>query len=267
MKIKMFQVDAFSDNIFGGNPAAVCILNKWLNEDLMQKIAEENNLSETAFIVKKNDEYEIRWFTPEIEVELCGHATLASAHVLFNYYLSNKNEIILNSKYSGILKVKKEGDFLILDFPIGEFNKIPNPKEIISGLGKNPIESYKGKTDYMFIYEKQKDIEDLNPDFQKLSESEARGIIVTAKGNEVDFVSRFFAPQCGINEDPVTGSAHIMLTPYWSNRLNKKEINALQLSKRLGKLKCILEKERVKISGKANTFFIGEINIPDHYNK
>ena len=263
MKIKMFQVDAFTEKLFSGNPAAVCILNNRLEEDLMQKIAEENNLSETAFVVKKNNEYEIRWFTPELEVDLCGHATLASAHVLFDNYVSDYNELTFISKYSGILKVKKEGDYLILDFPIGEFEKITMPEEIIKGLGKIPLESYKGKTDYMFIYRDQKDIENINPDFQIHAKSDARGIVVTAEGDEVDFVSRFFAPNCGINEDPVTGSAHTMLTPYWSKRLNKQELEALQLSKRRGFLKCRLEKNRVKISGKARTFFNGEIIITD----
>jgi PhzF family phenazine biosynthesis protein len=263
MKIKMYQVDAFSDKIFKGNPAAVCILEKWIDDDLMQKIAQENNLSETAFVVKKNKEYEIRWLTPEIEVELCGHATLASAHVLFNYYIPNENEIIFISKFSGILKVKKEEDFLILDFPIGKYKKINSPKKIIEGLGKNPIESYKGKTDYMFVYKTQQQIQDINPDFQKLMKFDVRGIIVTSKGNKIDFVSRFFAPGCGINEDPVTGSAHTMLTPYWIKRLKKKKLEAIQLSKRMGKLICSIQKDRVKIAGKAKTYLIGEIIIPD----
>ncbi len=263
MKIRMFQVDAFSEKLFGGNPAAVCILKDSVDESLMQKIAEENNLSETAFIIKKNHEFEIRWFTPEIEVDLCGHATLASAHVLFNHYVSNQNEITFISRYSGILKVKKDGDYLILDFPIGDFEKISNTQEIVNGLGKNPLESYKGKTDYMFVYSNQDDIENINPDFQLLSKLNVRGIIVTAEGNEVDFVSRFFAPKCGINEDPVTGSAHTMLIPYWAERLKKQNLVARQLSKRKGILNCSLEKNRVKIAGKAKTYLIGEILIAD----
>ena len=263
MKIRMFQVDAFSENLFGGNPAAVCILNKWLDESFMQKIAEENNLSETAFVIKKDQNYEIRWFTPEVEVDLCGHATLASAHILFEFYIPKQNEITFVSRYSGILKVKKEEDHLILDFPVGEFNKATIPPELIKGLGKKPIETYKGKTDYMFVYSKQEDIENLNPDFQLLAKSDARGIIVTAEGNDVDFVSRFFAPNCGINEDPVTGSAHTILTPFWSNRLKKQQLEALQLSKRKGLLKCKLENNRVKIAGKAKTYFEGEILLPD----
>ena len=263
MKIRMFQVDAFSENLFGGNPAAVCILNKWLDESLMQVIAEENNLSETAFIVKKNSIYEIRWFTPEIEVDLCGHATLASAHVIFEFFNPNQKEITFFTFHSGILKVKKEEEYLILDFPVGEIKKTTAPPELIKGLGKKPIETYKGKTDYMFIYSKQEDIEKLNPDFQLLAKLDARGIIVTAEGNNVDFVSRFFAPNCGINEDPVTGSAHTILTPYWTKRLKKQQLEAIQLSKRKGFLKCKLENDRVKIAGKAKTYFEGEILLPD----
>jgi len=236
MKIRMFQVDAFSENLFGGNPAAVCILNKWLDESFMQKIAEENNLSETAFVIKKDQNYEIRWFTPEVEVDLCGHATLASAHILFEFYIPKQNEITFVSRYSGILKVKKEEDHLILDFPVGEFNKATIPPELIKGLGKKPIETYKGKTDYMFVYSKQEDIENLNPDFQLLAKSDARGIIV---------------------------SAHTILTPFWSNRLKKQQLEALQLSKRKGLLKCKLENNRVKIAGKAKTYFEGEILLPD----
>jgi PhzF family phenazine biosynthesis protein len=229
----------------------------------MKNIAQENNLSETAFVVKKNQNYEIRWFTPEVEVDLCGHATLASAHILFEYYLPKQNEIIFNSQYSGILKVKKEHNYLILDFPVGEFKKTKISNDLIKGLGNKPNETYKGKTDYLFVYSKQEDIENLNPDFQLLAKTKARGIIITAKGNNVDFVSRFFAPSCGINEDPVTGSAHTILTPFWTKRLKKQELEALQLSKRKGFLKCRLDNDRVKIAGKAKTFFKGEILLPN----
>ena len=261
MKIKIYQVDAFSNKLFCGNPAAVCMLNNWIDADIMQKIANENNLSETAFIVKKNQNYEIRWFTPEVEVDLCGHATLASAHVLFEFYNPTQNEITFISAYSGILKVKKEEEYLILDFPVGEFKKTSTPPELIKGLGKKPIETYKGKTDYMFVYSSQEDIENLDPDFQLLAKSDTRGIIVTAEGNDVDFVSRFFAPNCGINEDPVTGSTHTILTPYWTKRLKKQQLVALQLSKRKGILKCKLENDRVLIYGKARTYLIGVIEI------
>jgi PhzF family phenazine biosynthesis protein len=264
MKIQMFQVDAFSENLFEGNPAAVCILDEWLDQSLMQKIAEENNLSETAFIFKKDTKYEIRWFTPELEVDLCGHATLASAHVIFKYYKSKENEITFFNIYSGILRVKKEKDNLVLDFPVGEYKKISPPQELIKGLGKKPVESYKGKTDYMFVYSSQEDIEKLSPDFQQLAKSDALGFIVTAEGEKADFVSRFFAPKCGINEDPVTGSAHTLLTPYWTKRLKKQVLIALQLSKRKGILKCEMDNKRVKIAGKVKTYFIGEIILPEN---
>lgn len=263
MKIQMFQVDAFSENLFSGNPAAVCILNEWLDESLMQKIAEENNLSETAFIVKRNSNYEIKWFTPKLEVDLCGHATLASAHVIFEYYKPKENEITFFNIHSGILRVKKDGDYLILNFPIGEYKTTSIPQELVKGLGKKPVESYKSKTDYMFVYISQEDIEELSPDFQQLAKSDALGIIVTAEGKNVDFVSRFFAPNCGINEDPVTGSAHTVLAPYWTKRLKKQDLIALQLSKRKGILKCRVDNDRVKIAGKAKTYFIGEIILPD----
>ena len=262
MKIRMFQVDAFSDNLFGGNPAAVCILDQWLDDSLMLRIAEENNLSETAFVLKKKKNYEIRWFTPKVEVDLCGHATLATGHVLFKYYDIRQNEITFVNPYSGILKVKKENEYLVLDFPTGEFQKTSTPPELIKGLRKKPIETYKGNTDYMAIFSTQEDIENVNPDFQLLNELNARGIIITAKGNDVDFVSRFFAPQCGINEDPVTGSAHTILTPYWSKKLKKQELVAMQLSKRNGILKCRMNNNRVIISGMAITYLIGELEIP-----
>jgi predicted PhzF superfamily epimerase YddE/YHI9 len=243
MKIKLYQVDAFTDTLFCGNPAAVCILDDWLDDDLMQKIAMENNLSETAFVIQKNNQFQIRWFTPVDEVILCGHATLATAHVLF----------------SGILKVIKEGKYLTLDFPVDKIKKVTPPNGLIKGIGKEPIEIYKGKTDYLLVYQKEKDVQTLSPDFTTLVRVKTRGVIVTAKGNRYDFVSRFFAPNLGINEDPVTGSAHTTLTVYWANKLNKTILTAQQLSSRQGLLTCRLDKERVYISGKARTYLQGEI--------
>jgi PhzF family phenazine biosynthesis protein len=259
MKIKLYQVDAFTDTLFRGNPAAVCVLNEWLDDDIMQKIAMENNLSETAFAVQKNNQFQIRWFTPVDEVILCGHATLATAHVLFNYYNYTSNEIIFKSKYSGILKVIKEGKYLTLDFPVDKIKKVTPPNGLIKGIGKEPIEIYKGKTDYLLVYQKEKDVQTLSPDFTTLVRVKTRGVIVTAKGNRYDFVSRFFAPNLGINEDPVTGSAHTTLTVYWANKLNKTILTAQQLSSRQGLLTCRLDKERVYISGKARTYLQGEI--------
>ena len=223
MKVKLFQVDAFTDTLFCGNPAAVCILEEELDERVMQNIAAENNLSETAFVVRNEDRYQIRWFTPVTEVELCGHATLAAAHVLYVYFESKDTPITFVSLQSDILKVTREGEFLILDFPVDTIDKVVPPKRLLQGLGVMPLETYMGKTDYLVVYPSQNEIIDLQPDFRILSELDARGFIVTAPGDEVDFVSRFFAPGTGVNEDPVTGSAHTTLIPYWSNKLQKKK--------------------------------------------
>jgi PhzF family phenazine biosynthesis protein len=260
MELKLYQVDAFTNKQFYGNPAAVCPLDKWLPDETMHNIANENNLSETAFYVKKNDKYEIRWFTPEVEVDLCGHATLATSHVLFEHENYKDDVIILDSK-SGPLSVKKENDFLILNFPTDKIEKADTPIEHIKGFGKKPIETYKGISDYLLVFPDQADIENLNPDFSILSKAEPRGIITTAKGKSVDFVSRFFAPQIGIPEDPVTGSAHTTLTPYWAGKLGKTELTAMQLSKRKGWLKCKLLGDRVEIAGRATTYMIGKIYI------
>lgn len=261
MKLKLYQVDAFSKQVFGGNPAAVCVLENWISDYVMQQIAAENNLAETAFLVKKNDCYEIRWFTPKVEVDLCGHATLASAHVLYNYYEKVTTQLNFHSHLSGPLSVSKENDLLILDFPSDILTQIETPTVLIESLGIKPIETWKGKTDFMLVFEKQKIIEQLTPNFQLLETVGGRGVIVTSKGNDVDFVSRFFGPQVGINEDPVTGSAHTTLIPYWSKKLNKKKLTAQQLSKRKGTLFCKDLGTRVQIAGHAVTYLIGEIEL------
>lgn len=260
-KYKLYQVDAFTEKLFGGNPAAVCPLNKWLDDDLLQKIAMENNLAETAFYVKQDNRYEIRWFTPNVEVDLCGHATLATAYVLFYHENHTENTIIFHSPRSGELRVSKKADRLTLDFPIDEFCKISISNEITSCFDKKPIDVYKGKTDYMLVYEKETDITDIKPQFEFIAKLKARGVIITARGETVDFVSRFFAPQSGIIEDPVTGSAHTTLTPYWAEKLNKTELSAIQLSARKGYLQCRLSGERVEISGQAKLYLKGEIFI------
>jgi len=260
MKIPIYKVDVFTGKLFGGNPAAVCPLNDWLTDKTMQNIAMENNLSETAFIVKENDHYRIRWFTPTVEVDLCGHATLASAHVFFNYLDYGNNQIIFHSR-SGELKVRKDGKLINLNFPSDIMNKIPVTEDICSGLGLMPVEAFTGKTDLMLVYISQEEIENIKPDFELISSIFARGIIVTAKGNDVDFVSRFFAPRVGVPEDPVTGSAHTSLIPYWSEKLNKTELTALQLSKRKGELKCKMLGDRVEIAGEAVTYMSGYIEI------
>ena len=259
MKYKLYQVDAFTDELFRGNPAGVCPLDEWLDDDLLQKIAKENNLSETGFYVKCGNHYEIRWFTPEVEVDLCGHATLASAFVLFYHEGYIGNRIIFNSPRSGELKVSKKSNCLTLDFPVDELQPIAITEELLNCFDKKPIEAYKGKTDYMLVFEKNSDILDIQPQFEKISKLNVRGVIVTAPSEKVDFVARFFAPQSGINEDPVTGSAYTTLTPYWARKLNKNELSATQLSKRKGKLHCKLLGNRVEIGGQAKLYLKGEI--------
>jgi PhzF family phenazine biosynthesis protein len=260
MKIRMFQVDAFTEKLFGGNPAAVCLLTESLPDALMQKIAAENNLAETAFVTETGNSFNIRWCTPKVEVDLCGHATLASAHVIF-HHLNYPGKTIRFSSRSGILEVRKENDLLVLNFPTDTIQKGCLPVSVTESLGMAPVEILKGKTDYLLVYENQQQVESLDPDFAGLCKATARGIIVTAKGNESDFVSRFFAPQVGINEDPVTGSAHTTLIPYWSARLCKKEMTAIQLSERRGYLECKDLGERVEIAGKAVTYLEGEIEV------
>jgi PhzF family phenazine biosynthesis protein len=259
MKLKLYQVDAFTDKVFSGNPAAVCPLDSWLKDDLLQKIAMENNLAETAFYVKDGDAYEIRWFTPTIEVDLCGHATLASAYVLFNYQNYPGNTIKFQSRRSGVLSVERDADLLKLNFPTDVFNRVELSSELKACVNKTPVEAYKGKTDFMIVFESERDIMDLKPVLDQISILPGRGLIATAPGDNVDFVSRFFGPQSGINEDPVTGSAHTTLTPYWSKRLGKTELTAMQLSERVGHLKCKFLNERVEISGKGKAYLIGEI--------
>ncbi len=259
MKIPIYQVDAFTSNLFGGNPAAVCPLAEWIDPGLMQSIAAENNLSETAFFVKKNDFYELRWFTPEIEVDLCGHATLASGHVLFNHLGYAEKEIRFETK-SGRLTVKQSGDLISLNFPANPPVKVDTPDRLTEGLGKKSLEVCKSR-DYLALFETEKDVLSIQPNFKILEKLDALGIIITARGDTSDFVSRFFAPAAGIDEDPVTGSAHTTLVPFWANKLNKTQFHAFQISKRGGELFCQLAGDRVLISGKAKTYLTGEIEI------
>jgi PhzF family phenazine biosynthesis protein len=261
MIIPIYQVDAFTDNLFSGNPAAVCPLDFWPSDDILQNIAVENNLSETAFLKRRDDIFEIRWFTPLAEVELCGHATLASAHVLFNHLKFKGDHLIFESVFSGVLEVFKKEEYLTLDFPVDRIEPALPPDHLFQALGKKPIEIWKGKTDYLLYYPSQEDIEEINPDFGLLKKVDARGIIITAPGYDCDFVSRFFAPAVGINEDPVTGSAHTSLVPFWAHRLNQLEFEARQLSVRGGFLKCKLMGNRVLISGKACTYLTGSITL------
>jgi PhzF family phenazine biosynthesis protein len=261
-KIKLYQVDAFTDRLFSGNPAAVIILDRWLSDDLMQSIAFENNLAETAFIVPNEKVYEIRWFTPIVEVDLCGHATLASAFVLFNILNYPGSQIQFHSSRSGLLTVEKKDDLLLLDFPTDTLELINEVQNRIQHcIGIKPVEIYKGKTDYMAVVENESVLKNIQPDFKEIFKSKARGLIVTAKGDHVDFVSRFFAPQSGIDEDPVTGSAHTSLIPLWAKKLGKNNLIANQISKRGGQLFCEFKNERCLIGGKARLYLTGEINI------
>jgi len=261
MKRTLYQVDAFASEVFNGNPAAVCICDHWPDPGLMQKVANENNLSETAFAVRDGDCFGIRWFTPEVEVELCGHATLATAHVLFHHLGHGGEQICFNSVHHGRLNVHRNDDLLTLDFPADPPHEMVVPELIVTALNTPPLKAFKAATDFMFVFASQTEIEKMDPDFGLLAQVGGRGVIVTALGNEVDFVSRFFAPQTGINEDPVTGSAHTTLTPYWSKVLGKKLLTARQLSARGGDLVCEDRGDRVYISGHAVTYMTGEIDI------
>jgi PhzF family phenazine biosynthesis protein len=263
MELQLFQVDAFTDQLFGGNPACVVPLKNWLSEAVMLKIAKENAVAETAFFVRKNDHFHLRWFTPDIEMDLCGHATLASAHVLTAHLNYLPDPIIFETR-SGLLKVSKPSSAYTLDFPSRMPAKAELPGVIRKGIDKQPIEVLKSR-DYMLVFENEDDIKNIKLNRQVLDEInlDPGGIIITAPGRSVDFVSRFFTTQSTIFEDPVTGSAHCSLIPYWSQRLNKNELTALQLSDRIGKLICRNSGDRVLISGQAKTYLKGTIYLED----
>lgn len=260
MNIELFQVDAFTKKTFGGNPAAVCPLENWIDAELMQRIALENNLSETAFFVKKNDVYEIRWFTPTFEIDLCGHATLGSAFVIFELLKAEEKSIKFRSHKSGELAVEKQDDLLILDFPSRPVSKCEAPDGLVEAIGKQPKEIFKAR-DYFLVYENESEVREIAPNFSRLLEVGGHGFIVTAKGDASDFVSRFFAPEVGVFEDPVTGSAHCNLIPFWAERLGKTELFARQVSSRGGELFCELKGDRVKIGGNAALYLKGEIYV------
>jgi PhzF family phenazine biosynthesis protein len=264
--MKIYQVDAFAKNLFQGNPAAVVPLDKWLPDSVMQQIAMENNLAETAFYVKVEGgdgdraDFHIRWFTPSIEVDLCGHATLASAFVIYQYEGFTGDSIRFHSR-SGLLIVTRQGELLSLNFPVDQLREVEVSSELTAGFDPKPVKAFRGKTDYLLVFDREQDIRDLRVDLSLLSRIRARGIIVTAPGDEADMVSRFFAPQSGIDEDPVTGSAHTSLTSYWAARLGKTKLTAIQLSARRGWLQCELIGDRVMITGEARPFLEGELLI------
>ena len=259
MKFDIFFVDAFSSKLFSGNPAAVIFSD--LNDDvLMQKIAAENNLSETAFINIKSDANYIRWFSPTTEVNLCGHATLASAFIYFNYIDTSKTEISFQSA-SGILKVTHASDKYELDFPKDNFKQVDQIEAVYTATGLKPIETYIGDINMLAIYENEKQIKAIEPDFQNLAKLEGQGLIISSSSDDFDFVSRYFCPKYGINEDPVTGSAHTTLIPYWANKLNKTRLHAKQVSSRGGELFCKNLEQRVLIGGEAKLYMKGELKI------
>lgn len=263
MKQKIYQIDAFTSQVFGGNPAAVCPLESWLSDELLQKIALENNLSETAFYVKQGNGYELRWFTPAIEVNLCGHATLSAAFVLFNYEGHRGSTIEFYSPRSGKLTVNKQGDWLTLNFPTDNIQPVSLNDTIKDCFAITPQAVFQGDSYYLVVFADEDEIKNLTPDFSAITKLDLLAVVVTAKGYEVDFVSRCFAPKMGVDEDPVTGSAHTLLVPYWANVLNKTEFSARQLSARQGYLKCKYLGDRVEISGQACLYLTGELFITD----
>lgn len=259
--LPIYQIDTFSKKAFSGNPAAVCPLENWLDDTTLLAIAAENNLSETAFYVRRDNHFEIRWFTPATEVDLCGHATLASAYVIQHFEPNVENRIELFSPRSGNLYVHVEHDLFALDFPTDILQEVELTDALKKATDKMPLKAFRGKTDYMLVFENQHDIETMVPDLPVINQLNVRGLIVTAAGKTHDFVSRFFGPSVGVDEDPVCGSAHTTLIPYWASQLNKNKLTAYQLSKRGGELHCAFNGERVEIAGAATLYLKGEIYI------
>lgn len=259
MELRIFQVDAFTSTVFCGNPAAVCPLESWLDDDVLQRIAIENNLSETAFFVGADGEYELRWFTPGTEVDLCGHATLATAWVLSNEYGETASPIRFRTR-SGELRVSKSGDDFIMDFPLQLAKSCPVPPQLLPALGVQALEVL-GAEDFLVVVENEETVKQMSPEFVELKGLPLRGVIVTAPGENVDFVSRWFGPNVGVDEDPATGSSHTTLAPYWAEKLGKDELTARQISQRTGEFFCKVGKERVFITGSAVKYMEGKINF------
>lgn len=260
MKLTIYQIDSFADKLFAGNPAAVIPLDKWIDDSLMQQLAMENNLAETAFFVPKGNDFEIRWFTPALEINLCGHATLASAFVLFNFLEYKSNTVTFHSK-SGPLVVTRNGDLLNMDFPSWKPELITEyPSELLASLGNPEITGVYSNREYLVELMNEQEVRRCTPDFSLMKKVD-KMVIITAPGKEVDFVSRFFAPTACIDEDPVTGSAHSQLIPFWSNKLGKDIMQAKQLSKRGGDIYCEQKGERVIMGGQCVFYMKGEIEI------
>jgi PhzF family phenazine biosynthesis protein len=261
VKIPIYQVDAFTSDVFSGNPAAVCMLDSWIDDRRLQSIAAENNLSETAYLVQTENGFDIRWFTPLTEVELCGHATLASAFVQFVCRKWSGDTIRFQTLKSGELVVTRRDDIFEMDFPARPAHTQTPPDGLSKALRVTPRKVFGSAEDLMVVLDNEKTVVDVEPIFPALEQVECRGIIITARGDQSDFVSRFFAPRVGIQEDPVTGSAHCVLIPYWAAVLGKKELHAFQVSKRGGELFCRHAGERVMISGKATLYLEGTITL------
>ncbi len=261
MRIPIYQVDAFTSQVFSGNPAAVCLLNDWISDSMLQAIAAENNLSETAFLVRNGDGFDLRWFTPKTEVALCGHATLASACVLFDLQKWPEKNVCFQTRKSGRLIVEKKDHLFEMDFPARPPACELSVDSLSKIIGVLPLEVLNSEEDILAVLETEQSVRDLKPDFTALAGLDCRGLIVTARGEKVDFVSRFFAPAVGVPEDPVTGSAHCVLVPYWAGVLKKNNLHALQVSRRGGELFCRDRGERVSIAGEAALYLEGTISI------
>jgi len=264
MQLKMFQIDAFAERVFAGNPAAICPLEAWLPDALLQAISAENNLSETAYFVPEDDGFRLRWFTPTKEVDLCGHATLASAFVLFEHLGYAEQEIRFHTR-SGVLAVSRSGDGMSMVFPAVKTAPCDPPPALVVGLsrvGRRPVATLAGRN-YIAVFENEDDVRALQPDFVQLSTLDLHAVIATAPGRRADFVSRFFAPKFGIPEDPVTGSAHCELTPYWAARLEKTTLRAEQVSERGGVLGCELRGDKVVLTGRAAHYMTATITVPE----
>jgi len=257
--IPIFQLDAFTDKPFGGNPAAVCPLQEWLPDDVMQSIALENNVSDTAFYVPEGDGFLLRWFTPKIEVDLCGHATLATAWLILNELEPDRASVAFDTR-SGTLTVSRDGDLLAMDFPVMVAEERPAPAGLAEAIGIEPVKFLKAVMN-MAVLENEAVVRAVNPDFGYIKNMDGMGLIITALGDQSDCASRYFAPHAGIDEDPVTGSAHCTIVPYWSGVLGKAQIHARQVSARSGDLYCLLEGDRVVLTGKARTVIKGTFTI------
>ena len=261
MHLPIYQVDAFAEKLFGGNPAAICPLTEWLPDATMQAIAAENNLAETAFFVREGADYALRWFTPAVEVDLCGHATLASAHVVFSFLEPGRERVNFRTLKAGTLTVARHGDMLMMDFPARPATAVEPPPGLLAALGGSPREVLKAR-DHMVVYGSAAEVAALKPDFAALGRLDCWAAIATAPGEDgTDFVSRFFAPRQGIDEDPATGSSHCTLVPYWAARLGKRELKARQLSRRVGTLTCALNGDRVAIGGRTVLYLEGKITV------